>query len=95
MSADILIGFFFDGKDIALTASRQADFILAAGGFIDRFEGRGPASAHTALPPILSGHFDRRLQILREVLNENQVPTDAIETWVQFEEGFREVVVTL
>ena len=93
MSKDLMIGFFFDGHDIAHISHRQSEFILMAAGLIDRFDGKGPSSAHVALPPLLQGHFDRRLVILREVLTKAGVAPDLIERWVQFEESFRLVVV--
>jgi truncated hemoglobin YjbI len=94
MAQDTLIGYFFAGKDLAHIADKQSEFILNAGGFLPRFEGKGPATAHVALPPIYAGHFDRRLVILREVLTESGLAPETIDQWVAFEEGFREMIVT-
>ena len=94
MSKDILIGFFFDGKDLKHIAYQQANFILNAAGILDRFEGKGPSTAHVALAPILTGHFDRRLVILRQTLEAHKIPQICINSWVQFEEGFRSIVVS-
>ncbi|MBS1958408.1 MAG: hypothetical protein JST80_02960 [Bdellovibrionales bacterium] len=93
MSKDIIIGYFFDGKDLKHIAEMQAQFILNAGNFIPKFEGKGPATAHLDLPPIYRGHFDRRLLILRDILTENNVPSTAIDAWIAFEEGFRAMTV--
>ena len=92
MHDDVLIGFFFTGKDLHHIAHQQTNFILNAAGMIDRFEGKGPASAHIALAPILSGHFDRRLVILRETLSSHGVSNESAKRWIQFEEGFRQIV---
>jgi len=93
MHADPMLGYFFDGKDLPSISSKQAEFILMAAGLRSKFEGKGPASAHTALPPIYSGHFDRRLVLLKEVLEAEGLPIESIETWVRFEESFRAAVV--
>ena len=94
MGQDVMIGFFFEGKDLHHIAAQQAAFILNAAGLTERFEGKGPSSAHVELAPILTGHFDRRLQILRETLAAHSVPKSTAEKWVQFEESFRKIVVS-
>ena len=93
MKDDPMIGYFFQGKPIHEIAGKQAEFILMAAGLRSKFEGKGPASAHTTLPPIYQGHFDRRLVILRTVLGREGVHAPQIEIWVQFEESFRAMVV--
>lgn len=94
MSTDTMIGFFFAGHDLSHIARKQGEFILMAAGLIDRFDGKGPSTAHAALPPILKGHFDRRLLMLRELLTEEQLAPDLIELWVSFEESFRQIVTS-
>ena len=83
MSEDIIVGFFFDGKDLKKIARLQANFMLAASGLNPNYAGRSPSTAHIALAPILSGHFDRRLVILRELLNEAGLAPSLIERWIQ------------
>src|SRR4051794_15262404 len=68
MARDILIGFFFGGKDPREVALRQKDFLMRAFGARPSYLGKPPAQAHEELAPILSGHFDRRLQLLEETL---------------------------
>ena len=94
MEQDILIGFFFTGKDLNKIALMQSKFMSMAAGMIDRFEGKGPSTAHVKLAPILQGHFDRRLVILREVLKKEGITDSLIDRWLQFEESFRLVVVS-
>ncbi len=93
MSKDILIGFFFSGKDLKHIAHQQAAFILKAIGVDPSYKGRGPASAHTDLPPILEGHFNRRLVILSEVLKDHGLSEQTIRVWLGFEKQFFKVVV--
>jgi hemoglobin len=93
MSEDILIGYFFTGKDISHIADRQKQFLLAATGLNPSYTGKSPTTAHVELPPILSGHFDRRLRILEETLRAHGVDETDIGVWVGFENAFRKVVV--
>ena len=94
MNDDLLIGFFFQGKDLQHIAHQQTQFLLNAAGMIEKFEGKGPHSAHMEMPPILDGHFDRRLVLLRETLKAHEVPEHMIELWISFESTFRNVVVS-
>jgi truncated hemoglobin YjbI len=92
MSQDVLIGFFFSGKDIQAIADQQANFLLFASGMKPTYQGKSPTNAHLALPPILKGHFDRRLVILRETLEAHSLNKKDIKTWINFENAFRNVV---
>lgn len=94
MAQDVMIGFFFNGKDPTQIADRQMDFLKRAMGASDSYSGKPPTSAHSELPPILSGHFDRRLVILRETLKDHRLSDSDIEVWLSFENAFRESVVS-
>jgi truncated hemoglobin YjbI len=94
MSHDILIGFFFADKDTDHIADQQRAFLMRAMGATPSYSGKAPAQAHEALPPILAGHFDRRLRILEETLRAHGVADEDIRTWVSFESAFREQIVT-
>lgn len=94
LSEDVLVGFFFAGHDVKKIAGHQRDLLLKAAGMTPSYSGKLPASAHLSLPPILSGHFDRRLRILEEVLATFGLTAVQIATWVGFEEQFRSVVVS-
>jgi truncated hemoglobin YjbI len=95
MAKDAMIGFFFDGRDVATIADRQKDFILKAFGAKPTYAGKAPADAHHALPPILEGHFNRRLQILHTTLIAHGLSEESAKVWVEFENAFREGIVTL
>ncbi len=92
MSEDILIGYFFTGKDTNSIADKQQEFLMFAMGAKSTYEGKSPTSAHLDLPPILAGHFDRRLVILRETLKDHGLSDKDIRTWIEFEAAFRNVV---
>ncbi len=93
MSRDILIGFFFAGKDLNQIADRQADFILKASGIKKEYAGKAPQLAHLELAPILGGHFDRRLVILKSVLKAQGFSDEDMRIWIRFEKSFRNAVV--
>jgi len=90
MSHDVLIGFFFEGKDLHAIASKQAEFLMRAMGAIPTYSGKAPAQAHLSLPPVLKGHFDRRLRILEATLRDHGLNEEDIRTWITFESAFRE-----
>ncbi len=94
MAKDFMIGFFFDGRDVAAIADRQKDFILKAFGAKPTYSGKAPADAHHALPPILEGHFNRRLQILHTTLLAHGLSEEKAKTWVEFENAFRDGIVS-
>lgn len=94
MKGDVLIGFFFDGRDTDAIADKQAELLLKVMGVRAEFTGMPPSQAHLKLPPILSGHFDRRLRLLEEVLRQEGLSDEDVATWVGFESAFRDVIVS-
>lgn len=94
MQSDVMLGFFFDGKDIDAIADKQRSFLMRAMGAAPSYSGLPPAQAHQKLAPILSGHFDRRLRILEETLAAHGLSDEDIRTWVAFESAFRDAIVS-
>jgi truncated hemoglobin YjbI len=90
LASDLLVGFFFEGKDLGKIARAQGDFLMRAMGATQSYSGKPPAQAHLGLAPILAGHFDRRLRVLEETLAAHGVPEQDIRTWVRFEGAFRD-----
>jgi truncated hemoglobin YjbI len=94
MSQDVMLGFFFDGRDLDSIADRQTGFLLKSAGLPTPLDSiRAPAKAHQNIPPILTGHFDRRIVLLKEVLAAYGLNSSQIERWIGFEESFRSQVV--
>jgi truncated hemoglobin YjbI len=93
MTGDLLVGFFFDGKDIEAIAEKQSEFLLRAMGLRLSYTGKAPADAHDSIAPILIGHFDRRLKILDEVLAAEGLPESDRLVWIGFENAFRDAIV--
>ncbi len=94
MATDILVGYFFMGKDPDEVAEKQMEFLLKAMGQSDTYSGKSPARAHQQLPPILTGHFDRRLKLLEETLRDHGLQESSIQVWLRFENSFRVAIVS-
>lgn len=68
-------------------------------GLVPHYNGRTPGAkgaqdAHRDLAPILSGHLDRRIVILKQVLKDFHFSEPAIKAWVDFENAFRKPILS-
>ncbi len=91
--ADMMIGFFFQPHDKSRLIQSQYDYLTAhLGDRSGTYEGPSIRRAHETLP-ILSGHFDRRHQILIAVLKDQHVPAHIQEAWIKFDLSLRDLVV--
>ncbi len=79
--ADIMIGFLFIGKDRHKLIRLEWEFVANMLGADVPYTGRPIREAH-ASSPILGGHFERRLQILRDVIGEHDVDDKVAERWI-------------
>jgi truncated hemoglobin YjbI len=93
LAEDILLGFFFEGKDLEEIARKQGLFMLRAMGVPVAESVKPPQKAHAQMPPILKGHFDRRKVLLKEVLEQEKISAETAEIWISFEESFRDQVI--
>jgi truncated hemoglobin YjbI len=93
LKSDVLVGFFFDGQDLDRIAGMQSQFLYRAMGLRPSYTGLPPSSAHAKLPPILAGHFDRRLTLLATHLAREGLDAAQIATWVAFENAFRNSII--
>lgn len=85
---DVMIGFLFAGVDRERLIEREWQFTARMLGSDVPYTGRSMPKAHAHVP-ILGGHFDRRLQILRETLDQNQVDDSVKETWLGHSSALR------
>lgn len=93
MFSDMLIGFFFDGKDKERLIKSQMAYLSAhLGDRAGTYAGPSIRRAHESLA-ILPGHFDRRHHLLREVLKVHDVPNDVQEAWLAFDQSLRPFVI--
>jgi hemoglobin len=87
--ADVMIGFMFTGKDKQRLIDKE--FELAArmlGAAHIEYTGKTMREAH-ARHAILGGQFDRRLQILKNVLADHAVDPDVQAAWIDHTNAMR------
>lgn len=71
---DVMIGFLFAGHDRARLIEREWEMTARMlGAATVPYRGRPLREAHARVP-ILGGHFDRRLQLLRDAMAAHDVP---------------------
>jgi hemoglobin len=80
--ADVMIGFLFKGRDRERLVQKEWELVAELLGGPVRYSGRTMAEAHGRLP-IMGGHFERRLQILRETLAHHAIPEEARRRWLE------------
>lgn len=91
--ADMMIGFMFVGVDLDAIVASQVQYMRARlGNEKIRYEGKPIRGGHQPFP-ILVGHFNRRHQLMIEVLREFEVPEHVYDAWVELEQSLRELVI--
>lgn len=89
---DVMIGFMFQGKDRQHLIDREwelAAALLGAPGVT--YTGRPMRTAH-AQHTIFGGHFERRLQILRETLRDHAVDAAVQQAWIDHTLSLRDQI---
>ena len=91
--ADIMIGFMFANIDLDQIVASQVQYMRARlGNEKLAYTGKPIRAGHQEFP-ILVGHFDRRHQILKDVLREFAVPAHVFDAWVELELSLRDLVI--
>ena len=85
---DVMIGFLFQGKPKEQLVQREWEFTANLLGGDVPYTGRTIRKAH-ARSPILGGHFERRLQILRETMDAHDVAQDVRHRWIEHTQALR------
>ncbi len=78
---DPMIGFLFAGKDRARLVEKECELAARMLGAPIAYTGRTMREAHARVP-ILGGHFDRRTQLLRNVLADHGVDPEVVAAWI-------------
>ena len=91
---DTMVGFFFWPHDKEALIAHQMAYVRAHVGAPDgtSYRGRSMRRAHEHLP-ILVGHFDRRHQILEEVLRDHAIVSHVAQAWLALDESLRTFIV--
>ena len=88
---DFIIGFLFEGRDLEAIIRHETAFAARHLGGDTPYEGRPLKSAHQPLK-INSGHFRRRLAILKVVLEQADVPHEVIARWVAHDKKLESII---
>ncbi len=90
---DPIIGFLFQDHDPERLVEMQIEYLRARLGDEEvDYTGEPIRHAHRDLP-ITVGHFDRRHEILRKVLDDWEVDGVAREAWLELDSALRDLVV--
>jgi hemoglobin len=88
---DVMIGFMFEGKSRQHLIDREYEFTANLLGGDVKYTGRPMRTAH-AQTPIFGGHFERRLQILRETMRDHGVDPDVQRVWIDHTLALRDQI---
>jgi hemoglobin len=88
---DVMIGFLFEGKDRGHLIEREYEFTASLLGGDVKYTGRPMREAH-ARSPIFGGHFERRLQLLRETLRDHAVDPEVQAVWIDHTLALRDQI---
>jgi len=89
---DVMIGFLFQGKDKQRLIQLEWELAARMLGAKDvSYTGRPMRVAH-AQSPIFGGHFERRLQILRETMRDHGVDAEVQRVWIEHAQALREQI---
>lgn len=91
MRDDFIVGYLFEGVDLARIVQHEAQLATAHLGGTARYTGRPIGAVHRPLR-INRGHFRRRLAILRTVLSEHDLADDVIDRWIAHDRALEPVI---
>lgn len=88
---DVMIGFMFVGKDRQHLIEREYEFTAQFLGGPVAYTGRPIKQAH-AKTPIFGGHFERRLQLLRNTMADHQIDAEVVASVIEHQQALRSLV---
>ena len=90
--ADVMIGYLFAGKDKAHLIDREWELTARMLGATHvKYTGRAMREAH-GRHQILGGHFDRRLQLMKQALAAHDAPPAVIDAIVAHTQALRDQI---
>ncbi|MDE3270127.1 MAG: group 1 truncated hemoglobin [Pseudomonadota bacterium] len=89
---DPIIGHFFFRKDHDELLRGQLAFTLAMLGGEEAYRGRDVAAIHSHLA-IRPPHFNRRQQLLKDILVKHAVDAAISSRWLRMEERLRQAII--
>ena len=88
---DVMIGFMFEGKDRQRLIDKEYELVAALLGADIKYTGRPIPAAHAA-HTIFGGHFERRMQLLRNTFAAEGVAPEIAKAWLDHSESLRSQV---
>ncbi len=85
---DVMIGFMFQNADRTTLVEREWELVAALLGAGVKYTGRPMRVAH-ARHTIFGGQFERRMQLLRQVLGDFKVDEGVQRAWLDHAESLR------
>ena len=89
--ADVMIGYLFKDKDKERLIQKEWELMLQHLDSKRSYTGRPMHDVHWRLK-IQGGHFDRRLQILKDCLRDHSIANEVTEKILEQAESLREMV---
>ena len=90
--ADVMIGYMFEGKNKQRLIDKECELTARFLGGSAPYTGKSMRDAHAALQ-IFGGQFDRRLQILKNVLRDHRIDAEVAQAWIDHQVALRDHVV--
>lgn len=88
---DLMIGFFFEGRDRQRLIDRELELALSLLGADVEYGGRSIREAHSS-HAIMGGHFQRRLKLLEDTMRDHRLPDVVQRAWLSHSESLRDQV---
>lgn len=85
---DLMIGFLFEGKDRQRLIDKEWELTAQLLGADVTYSGRPMRQAHAG-SPIFGGHFERRLQLLRQAMAAHDVDPEVAQAWIAHQQALR------
>ena len=90
--ADPMISYLFAGQDKELLIERELEWTARALGYPIKYRGKGIAKAHQN-HAIRRGHFFRRNQLLLQTLQNQTLPSECIDWWMQHSAALEKAIL--
>ena len=91
---DPIIGHFFFNVDKASLVSKQFAFTSFMLGGPNLYDGKKLTKAHSKLR-INHAHFNRRQVMMKDVLDETDIPKKIKDLWLKKEQAFKKMIVNM
>ncbi len=90
--SDVMIGFFFAAADKDRLIQKELELTARALGATGLAYTGKPLQAAHAKHPIMGGHVERRLQLLKDAMAAHEMPAEVVAAVVEHNEALRSMV---